>query len=90
MIHDEIVTYEAAKLAKEKKGDSARWVVSWPIGRPTRPIMVSEKFYSEDEAREFAEGVKQEMRKVGALLETEQVQVYKEEQNGNGETIHKG
>ena len=55
------------------------WVVSWPIGRLTRPIMVSEKFYSEDEARAFAEGVKQEMRKVGAFTEAEQVQVYKEQ-----------
>ena len=54
------------------------WVVSWLIGRPTRPIMVSEKFYSEDEARKFAEGIKQEMRKVGAFTEAEQVQVYKE------------
>lgn len=55
------------------------WVVSWLIGRPTRPIMVSEKFFSEEEARKFAEAVKAQHREYGAFAEAEQVQVYKEE-----------
>ena len=54
------------------------WVVSWPIGRPSRPIMVSEKFFSEEEARKFAEAVKAQHREYGAFAEAEQVQVYKE------------
>lgn len=54
------------------------WVVSWPIGRPTRPILVSEKFYSEEEAIKFAEAVKAQHREYGAFAEAEQVRVYKE------------
>ena len=54
------------------------WVVSWPIGRPTRPILVSEKFFSEEEARKFAEAVKAQHREYGAFAEAEQVRVYKE------------